>query len=121
MFIITGGLHPWTADLRRQNRRPATRDGIANSSGDRPSMQDSVRLGAGSLCLQGGWPTPSLLPQMSVPLFPAGRDLLEFSRDREDDVLLSTTTTRIWPTNNIASATCGPPGRDPARPGQFAE
>jgi len=29
MFIITGGLHLWAADLRRQNRRPATRDGIA--------------------------------------------------------------------------------------------
>ena len=39
---------------------------------------------------------------MSVPLFPADRDLLEFSRDREDDVLLFTTDTRIWPTNNIS-------------------
>jgi hypothetical protein len=39
---------------------------------------------------------------MGVPLFPAGRDLLEFSRDREDDVLLFTTATRIWPTNNIS-------------------
>jgi hypothetical protein len=39
---------------------------------------------------------------MSVPLFPAGRDLLEFSRDREDDVLLFTIDTRIWPTNNIS-------------------
>ena len=37
---------------------------------------------------------------MSVPLFPAGRDPLEFSR--EDDVLLFTTDTRIWPTNNIS-------------------
>ena len=27
---------------------------------------------------------------------------LEFSRDREDDVLLFTTYTRIWPTNNIS-------------------
>jgi hypothetical protein len=36
---------------------------------------------------------------MSVPLFSAGRDPLEFSRDREDDVLLFTTDTRIWPTN----------------------
>ena len=26
-------------------------DGIANSSGDRPSMPDAVRIGAGSLCL----------------------------------------------------------------------
>ena len=39
---------------------------------------------------------------MSVPLFSAGRDPLEFSRDREDDVLLFTTDTRIWPTNNIS-------------------
>ena len=41
----------WPADLRRRNRRPATRDGIANSSGDGPSMPDAVRVGAGSLCL----------------------------------------------------------------------
>jgi len=39
---------------------------------------------------------------MSVPLFSAGCDSLEFSRDREDDVLLFTTDTRIWPTNNIS-------------------
>jgi hypothetical protein len=38
---------------------------------------------------------------MSVPLFSAGRDPLEFSRDRADDVLLFTTDTRIWPANNI--------------------
>ena len=31
-----------------------------------------------------------------------GRDLLEFCRDREDDVLRFTTDTRIWPTNNIS-------------------
>ena len=35
-------------------------------------------------------------------MFSAGRDPLEFSRDREDDVLLFTTDTRIWPTNNIS-------------------
>jgi hypothetical protein len=39
---------------------------------------------------------------MSVPLFSTGRDPLEFSRDREDDVLLFTTDTRIWPTHNIS-------------------
>ncbi|MGH3198013.1 MAG: IS66 family transposase [Streptosporangiaceae bacterium] len=31
-----------------------------------------------------------------------GRDLLEFCRDREDDVLRFTTDTRIWPVNNIS-------------------
>ncbi|HTQ93810.1 MAG TPA: IS66 family transposase [Streptosporangiaceae bacterium] len=31
-----------------------------------------------------------------------GRDLLEFCRDREADVLRFTTDTRIWPTNNIS-------------------
>ena len=31
-----------------------------------------------------------------------GRELLEFCRDREDDVLRFTTDTRIWPTNNIS-------------------
>ena len=31
-----------------------------------------------------------------------GRELLEFCRDRVDDVLRFTTDTRIWPTNNIS-------------------
>ena len=31
-----------------------------------------------------------------------GRDLLEFCRDREDDLLRFATDTRIWPTNNIS-------------------
>ena len=31
-----------------------------------------------------------------------GRDLLEFSRDREDDVLRFTHDTTVWPTNNIS-------------------
>jgi hypothetical protein len=61
---------------------------------------------------------------MSVPLFPVGRDLLEFSRDREADVLLFATATRIWPTNNISERGLrprqDPSGRDPARPGQLA-
>ena len=40
-------------------------------------------------------------PRNSTAQHP-GRDLLEFSRDREDDVLLFATDTRIWPTNNIS-------------------
>ena len=32
----------------------------------------------------------------------AGRELLEFCRDRRDDVLRFTTSTSIWPTNNIS-------------------
>ena len=31
-----------------------------------------------------------------------GRDLLEFCRDREDDVLRFTHDTAVWPTNNIS-------------------
>jgi hypothetical protein len=31
-----------------------------------------------------------------------GRDLLEFCRDRPDDVLRFTTDSRVWPTNNIS-------------------
>lgn len=31
-----------------------------------------------------------------------GRELLEFCRDRQDDVARFTTDTRIWPTNNIS-------------------
>jgi len=40
-------------------------------------------------------------PKNSTAQHP-GRDLLEFCRDREDDVLRFTTDTRIWPTNNIS-------------------
>src|ERR1700742_1123501 len=55
---------------------------------------------------------------MSVPLFSAGRDPLGFSRDREDDVLLFTTDTRIWPTNNISERGVRPTRthRDAIRP-----
>ena len=31
-----------------------------------------------------------------------GRELLEFCRDRQDDVLRFTADTRIWPTNNLS-------------------
>jgi len=41
-------------------------------------------------------------PKHSTAQHP-GRDLLEFCRDREDDVLRFTTGTRIWPTNDRAS------------------
>ena len=40
-------------------------------------------------------------PRNSTAQHP-GRDLLEFCRDRRSDVLLFTTDTRIWPTNNIS-------------------
>jgi transposase len=40
-------------------------------------------------------------PKNQVKQHP-GRDLLEFCRDREDDVLRFTADTRIWPTNNIS-------------------
>ena len=40
-------------------------------------------------------------PKNSTAQHP-GRDLLEFCRDREDDVLRFTTDTTIWPTNNIS-------------------
>ena len=47
-------------------------------------------------------------PKHSTAQHP-GRDLLEFCRDREDDVLRFTTDTRIWPTNDLASycTSCG--------------
>jgi len=40
-------------------------------------------------------------PRHSTAQHP-GRELLEFCRDREADVLRFTTDTRIWPTNNIS-------------------
>ena len=39
---------------------------------------------------------------------PPGRTLLEFCRDRENDVLRFTTDTRIWPTNNISERSLRP-------------
>jgi hypothetical protein len=41
-------------------------------------------------------------PKNSTAQHP-GRELLEFCRNREDDVLRFTTDTRIWPTNDRAS------------------
>jgi hypothetical protein len=40
-------------------------------------------------------------PKASTAQHP-GRDLLEFCRDRQDDVLRFTRDTRLWPTNNIS-------------------
>ncbi len=40
-------------------------------------------------------------PKNSTAQHP-GRDLLEFCRDHQDDVLRFTTETRVWPTNNIS-------------------
>jgi transposase len=40
-------------------------------------------------------------PKHSTAQHP-GRDLLEFCRDRQDDVLRFARDTRIWPTNNIS-------------------
>jgi transposase len=40
-------------------------------------------------------------PKHSTAQHP-GRDLLEFCRDREDDVLRFSRDTRVWPTNNIS-------------------
>jgi transposase len=40
-------------------------------------------------------------PKNSTAQHP-GRDLLEFCRARQDDVLRFTTDTRVWPTNNIS-------------------
>jgi Transposase IS66 family len=40
-------------------------------------------------------------PKNSTAQHP-GRELLEFCRDREDDVPRFTTDTRVWPTNNIS-------------------
>jgi transposase len=40
-------------------------------------------------------------PRRSTAQHP-GRDLLEFCRDREDDVLRFCLDTRVWPTNNIS-------------------
>jgi transposase len=56
-------------------------------------------------------PTAVLAGLASVPRVPGpkhstkqrpGRELLEFCRDRRDDVLRFTTDTSIWPTNNIS-------------------
>jgi hypothetical protein len=50
-----------------------------------------------------------------------GRELLEFCRDRRDDVLRFTADTSIWPTNNISERGVRPlknPAEDLRAPGQ---
>jgi len=49
-------------------------------------------------------------PKNSTAQHP-GRELLEFCRDREDDVLRFTTDTRVWPTNNISERGVRPNSR----------
>ena len=50
------------------------------------------------------WPTcPASRPQEQHERAP-GRDMPEFCRDREADVLRSTTDTDVWPTNNISES-----------------
>ena len=46
-------------------------------------------------------------PKASTAQHP-GRDLLEFCRDRQDDVLRFTRDTRVWPTNNISERAVRP-------------
>ena len=46
-------------------------------------------------------------PKSSTAQHP-GRDLLEFCRDRQDDVLRFCPDTRIWPTNNICERAVRP-------------
>ena len=59
-----------------------------------------------------GWPTSPASPaRRTPPPSTPGRDLLEFCRDRQDDVLRFCYDTRIWPTNNISER-----GVRPSRP-----
>jgi hypothetical protein len=46
-------------------------------------------------------------PRHSTAQHP-GRDLLEFCRDRQDDVLRFCYDTRVWPTNNISERAVRP-------------
>jgi hypothetical protein len=58
------------------------------------SFRHAVRVGLAQVPANPG-------PRSSTKQ-PPGRVLLEFCRDREADVLLFVTDTRIWPTNNIS-------------------
>ena len=58
------------------------------------SFRHAVRVGLAQVRANPG-------PRSSTKQ-PPGRVLLEFCRDRETDVLLFVTDTRIWPTNNIS-------------------
>ena len=64
----------------------------------RPLITEFRRAGAVGLAAVPRIPGP----KNSTAQHP-GRDLLEFCRDHEDDVLRFTTDTRIWPTDDLAS------------------
>ena len=78
---------------RRPRYRPG-RDPRRYGRAADPEFRRAVRAGLASVPRIPG-------PKNSTAQHP-GRDLLEFCRDREDDVLRFTTDTRIWPTNNIS-------------------
>jgi hypothetical protein len=76
--------------------RDAGLPAIAKQARDKLAVEfrQAVRVGLSQVPLVPG-------PRHSTAQHP-GRELLEFCRDREDDVLRFTTDTRIWPTNNIS-------------------
>ena len=94
---LRGLIHAW--NLARDNGLAAIPDDTAG-----PLITEFRRARAVGLSAVPRIPGP----KNSTAQHP-GRDLLEFSRDREDDVLLFTTDTRIWPTNDLASycTSCG--------------
>jgi len=75
-------------DIGQPQITPLVRDPLISS------FRHAVRVGLAQVPANPG-------PRSSTKQ-PPGRVLLEFCRDRETDVLLFVTDTRIWPTNNIS-------------------
>lgn len=87
---LRGLIHAWNSarDTGLCDIPAATRDPLIDS------FRHAVRVG---LCEV----KPVAGPRRSTKQQP-GRDLLEFCRDREADVLRFCSDTRVWPTNNIS-------------------
>ena len=87
---LRGMIHAWHA--AREQGLPAIPDDMLTPLAH--EFRHAVLAGLASVPRVPG-------PKNSTKQQP-GRELLEFCRDRRDDVLRFTTDTRIWPTNNIS-------------------
>jgi hypothetical protein len=87
---LRGLIHAW--NIARANSLSEISDDVRDQLVS--EFRHAIRVGLAQVPRVPG-------PRNSTKQAP-GRDLLEFCRDREDDVLRFSTDTRIWPTNNIS-------------------
>jgi Transposase IS66 family len=110
--LAGGAIVATTGVILQESRSPSRMPGVSSTICTRSaaaaalSMWRPARLGCRTrLCRLGRtcapWPCTCWCSS-TCRSSGAGRDLLEFCRDRRDDVLRFCYDTRVWPTNNIS-------------------